>query len=623
MAKIHTGRIFPFFQIVVLVYLLLKYEFVSGLYETKAYPFVHLMNNNEYVGSGNYLVKNNLVNLLSLYEGVIYEEEKLGEDSSKVIDNLANTDDETKIERVIKEKIQHINKQVNTRQLVKYSGFIYLYEIIHENNFFSFLHFIYRNNNNGVIIILPESLYIDSQEFLKLNKITCKGKSKYINNNLIEKRIILTQNILLHLKLNQSIYFIKNSKEIENIYVNYKNKFGIFDLTRNVSISPISNNQHVTKINSKNFFFFLSKDNININSVFNKKDNNENFIFTKKKTIILVVDYNSFNIVSDLPGKSTSINSRLLLMNELIMLFSKVYKKEDVNYNILFFFTNYYHGIHNFIDSVNVIFRENIEFVICLDDFNGPDLYIHETEKTRQEPISLFYHLLNEVSKYNEKAEDDISKLNSVKVETQKIKIYDKHLPYLHQYFVLKKLTSFTLSSKNRNSTFFNKIPLIEQKLKLNNLKIHINTIFKAIYLYIKHFNGETIDTKEVQSYMLKYINDIRTDDYFTTLSDSLNDHNKFFVYKDDIAKLINKIKYMTNPYTTDLNSLVMDYKIPHDKKQKYFYQKYVNITFSMAISYIFHYVHFLLVVLFLALVYIFVNFHLVPSFCKSGIKLS
>lgn len=119
------------------------------------------------------------------------------------------------------------------------------------------------NNNNGLIIILPEDMYINVDEYYRINKINKLNdqnkKNKVVSQDLLEKRIMFVQSLILNMKLQQSIYFIKNNKDIEKIYENYQSKFAYFDLTRNVSISPISKIQNVYKMNSKSLYYFLNK----------------------------------------------------------------------------------------------------------------------------------------------------------------------------------------------------------------------------------------------------------------------------------------------------------------------------------------------------------------------------
>ncbi|ANQ07744.1 Uncharacterized protein PCOAH_00022160 [Plasmodium coatneyi] len=606
-------RNFPFFfPILTLFLILFKYGLVSGLYETKAYALIHLMTNrNTYVGSSNYMVKSNLINLLTLYNDVKFEGD------SSTIDDLLDVDDETKIERLVEEKMQTISKHVSSRQLVKYSGLINLYEIVHAKNFYFLLHFILRNNNNGVVIIVPEDLHIDREEYLRVNGVasenrdTTAGESdNLITDDLLEKRILFIQKFLLNFKLNQPIYFVKNNKEVERIYQNYKGKFGFFELTRNVSIMPLSKNQYRNKIIAKNVFYFLSKDNIHINSVFNKSKNSETFLFTKRKTIVIAVDYNVFSILSSHPSHSTATNTQVIAMTELIKLFSHVYKNEDINYNILFLFTNYYFGIDHFFDSMNVIFRENIEFVLALDSINDVNFFIHQSKKLQPDHVQRFYNILKGVVMKNLQKE--------IQLREENIKTHSKHLPRLHEYFELKNIDSITLSAKELTLSFIHKTPLIEQKIKPEQVSAHIRNIFEALYVYVKSSKEENSNEKDLHNDVLKYTNQMIGTEEFIQLNESLNKFMKFFVYQEEVAKFINHVKMMIDPFVTDSNFLIMDYKIPHDKKQKYFHQKSAIITFSMAISYIFHYLHFLVVALFLALVYIFVNFHAVPSFYKA-----
>ncbi|KJP86217.1 hypothetical protein AK88_04111 [Plasmodium fragile] len=618
-----SPRSLPFiFPILTFFLFLFKYGLVTGLYETKAYPLIHLMTNrNTYVGSSNYMIKSNLINLLTLYKDVKFE----GQYST--IDDLLDVDDETKIERLLEERMKTISKHVNTRQLVKYSGFIHLYEIVHASNFYFFLHFLMRNNNNGVVIVVPEDLHIDREEYLRVNSVALAGSAttdgrssndrsshNLVTDDLLEKRILFMQKFLLNFKLNQPVYFVQNNKEVERIYQNYKGKFGFFDLTRNVSIMPLAKNQQRNNISAKNVFYFLSKDNIHIKTVFNKTQNNETFLFTKKKTLVIAVDYNVFNLISAYPPHSTATNTQVIAMTELIKLFSHVYKNEDVNYNILFLFTNYYFGIDHFLDSMNVIFRENIEFVLTLDNLNDANFFIHQSKKLPPNHLMRFYDILKGVVKKNLKME--------IQFKEEKIKTHSKHLPRLHEYFELKNMDSITLSAKELVLSFIHKTPMIEQKIKPDQVSAHIKNIFEALYVYVKSSKEENSkEKKDLHKDVLKYTNQMIDTEKFIHLNESLNKFMKFFVYQDEVGKFINHIKTIVNPFVTDSNFLIVDYKIPHDKKQKYFHQKSAIISFSMAISYTFHYLHFLVVALFLALVYIFVNFHAVPSFYKAKVK--
>ncbi|GAB66070.1 hypothetical protein PCYB_082310 [Plasmodium cynomolgi strain B] len=634
-----SARNFPFFFPILTFFLILfKYGLVKGLYETKAFPLIHLMTNrNTYVGSSNYMIKSNLINILTLYKDVKFEGD------SSTIDDLLDVDDETKIERLVKEKMQIISKHVNSRQLVKYSGFIHLYEIVHNSNFYFLLHFILKNNNNGVVIVVPEDLHIDREEYLRVNGAAFQSSgttddrsgddrsgddrsrddrsaddrisanrisANRISDDLLERRILFAQTFLLNYRLNQPVYFVKNNKEVERIYQNYKGKFGFFDLTRNVSIMPLSKNQHRNKISAQNVFYFLSKDNIHINSVFNKIKNSETFLFTKRKTIVITMDYNVFNIISSHPSHSTATNTKVIAMTELIKLFSHVYKNEDVNYNILFLFSNYYFGIDHFLDSMNVIFRENIEFVLTLDSLNDVNFFIHQSNKLPPAHVLRFYDILKKVVMKNLQME--------IQLREEKIKTHSKHLPKFHEYFELKNIHSFTLSAKEKIFSFIHKTPLIEQKIKPDQVSTHIRNIFEALYVYVKSSKEENSNERDMHKDVLRYTNQMIDTEEFIVLNENLNKFIKFFVYQDEVGKFINYIKMIINPFVTDSNFLIRDYKIPYDKKEKYFYQKSAIITFSMAISYIFHYLHFLLVALFLALVYVFVNFHVVPSFYKA-----
>ncbi|ETB58201.1 hypothetical protein YYC_04263 [Plasmodium yoelii 17X] len=594
--KIKASKFVYLQKIVFLVFFVLNHElFVKGTYETKGYPLIHLSNNNENIGSVNNLVKNNLINLLSLYDNVKIE------GNEAAIDNIAKLEDETKIESIIKEKIQHINKHTNSIYMIKYSGFINLYEIIHDNNIYLLLHFLTKNMNGGLVIILPENLYIDRDEYFKINNIDPK-KFENVTNDVLEKRILFAQKLLLNLKLNQAIYFVINNKEVENIYKNYKSKFSIFDLTRSVNVVPVSNAMNIKKLNAKSLYYFLSNDDININTIFNQKQSDELFLLTKKKTIVITLDYNVFNIISDFASHTTSKNSGIILMNELISLFTQVYKKEDINYNILFFFSNYYYGIENFTDSLNQVFKENIEFVICLDDFNEANVFLHQVEQAqKQNELSRFYDILKNKIQSNFKTE--------LKVKTSKIKINNKHLPNIHEYFVLKNLNSFTLSSKNNNSTFLAKTPLLETKLKPNNVRKHVKVLFEALYTYIKPNIMSNETEKEIEHDTTTYTNNIKNNEEFNIVDQNLNKYNKFFLYKDDIVKLLNYIKTLINPQDTNTNYLITDFKIPIDKTLKYTYQTHSKITFYMVISYLFHYIHFIIVGILTYILYIFIKY--------------
>ncbi|VWU51359.1 conserved protein, unknown function [Hepatocystis sp. ex Piliocolobus tephrosceles] len=651
----YAKKLFMLFPLFILFFF--KNKLVQGLYETNAYPLIYLMHNNEYIGTGNYLLKHNLINLLSIYKDVNFEglaDISTNTDSKKnklTIDELTDIEDGTKIERVIKKRMQFINKHVNNKHLIKHSSIIYLYELINKDNFYFLLHFLYKNSNGGVIIVIPESLYIDSEEFVRINSNNFGANVgnnvrdnenenikniASVSNEIIEKRIRFIQSILFNLKLNQYIYFVPNNKEIEKRYTLYKDSFFFFDLTRNVTISAIKNTQNVVNMYGKHLLFFLTKDNININSIFKQKQNNETYLLSKKKTIILSVDYNNFHIISDMLLKTTSTNTSLLVMNELMNIFTKVYEKENIDYNLLFFFTNYSYGINNFIDTINPIFKESIEFIICLDNLNENDFFLYDEPKLQENLLLMrFYDILKK------KVQQNLQK--EMQIETQKIKIHNKLLPNMHEYFVLKKLSSITLSSQKNNFVFINKRPLIEQKLNLHNLKKHIKIIFEALYTYIKpkkieiaggqvniqtdNNNNDNNNNKnnDDDDIFINYMNQINNIDSEQLLArnDELNKYKKFFIYTKDTNDLINNITKFINEYNTNINSLVIiDYKIPNERKQKFYYQTYVRIRFSMAISYIFHYLHFFVVIIFLAVVYLLVNYCLVPWFYESEKKV-
>ena len=100
-------------------------------------------------------------------------------------------------------------------------------------------------------------------------------------------------------------------------------------------------------------------------------------------TIAVIGHYDSFGIA---PGLAKGGGSQAVAVLELARLFSKAYKKEKGEYNLLFVLTAgghmNYAGARDWLEMLDVSLMDSIDFVICLENLDAAtnELHLHHSK---------------------------------------------------------------------------------------------------------------------------------------------------------------------------------------------------------------------------------------------------
>lgn len=166
----------------------------------------------------------------------------------------------------------------------------------------------------------------------------------------------------------------------------------------------------------------------------------------KLPTIIIVAHYDSFGVSPDLSYGADSNASGVIMLLELIRIFSHLYTNSwsHARFNIMFLLSGggkiNYQGskkwLEDQLEGAEGSAIHDAQYVICLDTVSSKTLYFHVSKPPREgTPLFRFYK--------------EFSKVTSVPVELihKKINLADEILAWEHERFSIRRLPASTISS--------------------------------------------------------------------------------------------------------------------------------------------------------------------------------
>ncbi|XP_060531017.1 BOS complex subunit NCLN [Cylas formicarius] len=218
----------------------------------------------------------------------------------------------------------------------------------------------------------------------------------------------------------------------------------------------------------------------------------------KVPTIAIVTHYDSFGVAPDLSFGADSNSSGVIIMLELMRLFSALYadQKTRGKFNILFVLTG--GGKINFqgtkkwledqLDSTEISVIQDTAYVLCLDTLATADtIYMHVSKPPKEgTPSSLFFKNLKSAAERGEEV--------SVEGVHKKINLADDILAWEHERFSIRRLPAFTLSSlKNHKDSWKSTILDTKEVLDMDQLVKNTKVIADAIGNYVYNFTEGSV----------------------------------------------------------------------------------------------------------------------------------
>ncbi|KAL1513547.1 hypothetical protein ABEB36_002947 [Hypothenemus hampei] len=211
----------------------------------------------------------------------------------------------------------------------------------------------------------------------------------------------------------------------------------------------------------------------------------------KIPTIAIVTHYDSFGVAPELSFGADANGSGIIIMLELIRLFSGLYSdpKTRGKYNIVFIlagggkinFQGSKKWLEDQLDSSEGSLIQEAAFVLCLDTLAASDtIYMHVSKPPKEgSPASVFYRNLKLVGeKYSSVAVEGVHK---------KINLAEDILAWEHERYSIRRLSAFTLSTIKSHKDFW-RSTILDTKDNLNvdrlvrNAKILVDVLGKFVY---------------------------------------------------------------------------------------------------------------------------------------------
>ena len=217
-------------------------------------------------------------------------------------------------------------------------------------------------------------------------------------------------------------------------------------------------------------------------------------------TIAVIGHYDSFGIA---PGLAKGGGSQAVAVLELARLFSKAYKKEKGEYNLLFVLTAgghmNYAGARDWLEMLDVSLMDSIDFVICLENLDAAtnELHLHHS-KNPNDKIMKRISTAFENSIKNQKNKKN--KKNTLTLHRKKIQIKNPHLAWQHEQFAMKRIVGVTLSSSATPSKLFARSSHFVENKSVKQLSNIITVIANAIssIVYSPIYGTEEIEVEQV-----------------------------------------------------------------------------------------------------------------------------
>ncbi|XP_050305475.1 nicalin-1 [Anthonomus grandis grandis] len=268
----------------------------------------------------------------------------------------------------------------------------------------------------------------------------------------------------------------------------------------------------------------------------------------KIPTVAIVTHYDSFGASPDLSFGADSNGSGVIVMLELIRLFSGLYKDPQTRgkYNILFVLAGggkiNYQGtkkwLEDQLDSSEGSLIQDASFVLCLDTLATSDtIYMHVSKPPKEgTPSSNFYKNLKSIGETHENV--------TIEGVHKKINLAEDLLGWEHERFSIRRLSAFTLSSIKSHkdpwrSTIIDAKDNVDVKRLQRNAEIIVDALGKFIYDTTDIFGaGWNVSGDAVESWMDYLSSQPRSPQLLTA-----KDHPLLVALQDDFNKYLRDVK--------------------------------------------------------------------------------
>ncbi|XP_044747308.1 nicalin [Coccinella septempunctata] len=355
------------------------------------------------------------------------------------------------------------------------------------------------------------------------------------------------------------VYFIKDSPEFEHIFTEISVNSAANDLKRSAAealFSSVAANGYQIVVSSGTPS--IKKD-VKVATIQGQLIAN-NLKDEKVSTIAIVAHYDSFGIAPELSFGADSNGSGIVVLFELIRLFSELYAdpKTHGKFNIIFLLSG--GGKINFmgskkwledqLDSLDGSLIQDASYVVCLDTLaNSDSLYMHVSKPPKEgTPPHSFFRELKAAAGYH----------SNVTVEGvhKKINLAEDILAWEHERFSIRRLPAFTLSTvKNYRDNNRNTILDVKSHVNIDRLEYNARVIAEAIARHIYNVSNEAIFGKamDVNREHMEFWLDVVTSQPRSTQILGSKDNYLIKVFKDYFDQhLIDTKVYYASPDKRD-----------------------------------------------------------------------
>lgn len=324
----------------------------------------------------------------------------------------------------------------------------------------------------------------------------------------------------------------------------------------------------------------------------------------KIPTIAVVAHYDSFGIAPDLSYGADSNGSGVVILLELVRLFSGLYSEAKTHgkYNIVFLLTGggkiNYQGskkwLEDQLDSLDGSIIQEASYIMCLDTLAANDsIYMHVSKPPKEgSPASHFYQELSTTS----------IDYPSVTVDTvhKKINLAEDVLGWEHERFSIRRLPAFTLSALKTHRDFQRATILdTRENLDVERLTRNTKVIAEALGRHVYNVSGGDVFGKswDVNKKFIEF-----WADYLTTQPRS----PQLLSNKDNM--LVNTFRDTFNKYLRDVK---ITYAVPEKRDPDFQFYEVTRGTMNVysVKPAVFDLVLTFAIILYLGAIYFFVDY--------------
>ncbi|CAH0550977.1 unnamed protein product [Brassicogethes aeneus] len=362
------------------------------------------------------------------------------------------------------------------------------------------------------------------------------------------QHLLLLENAMLEEEISIPVYFSNWTPELDTVTTELLSNIDSNDLTKSAAeniISSVAANGYQVVVSTNNPSIKNDVKLATIHGHLQGYGSNG-----KIPTIAIVAHYDSFGVAPDLSYGADSNGSGVIILLELVRLFSHLYSDQKTRgkYNILFILSgggklNYAGSkkwLEDQIESNEGSIIQEASFVMCLDTLAAGDtLYMHVSKPPKEGSHSSQF--LKDL-----KASAELRQPVTVEGVHKKINLADSLLAWEHERYSIKRLPAFTMSTL-KNHRDFQRGTILDTKSRLSVERLTRNTkvIAEALASHIYNISngdlfGQSLDVSK--DYVETWLNYLSTQPRSPQLLS--NKENPLVNYlKDNLGKNLRDVK--------------------------------------------------------------------------------